>query len=63
MLRSLQYFNGSLVSEYDMTSALRYVVSCHLSLSSLLPHCRTDEKAPPTLFLFPLAQQIVAFSK
>ena len=63
MLRTLQYLNGKLISEEETTAAIRQVVAAHLSLSSIVQHCRVDSTPPPSLSLSSIAQQVINNSK
>lgn len=62
-LRTLQSLNGKTVTDKEMTDAIHHIVSTHLSLTSILPHARTDAEAIPTLKLLPLSQHIVKHSR
>jgi Leucine-rich repeat (LRR) protein len=62
ILRSLQYLDGKAISEKESTNGLRHFALSHLSFPSLLPLCRTDHIAIPSLAVCSIAEQIITNS-
>ena len=54
-LKTLRQIDGSDVSQEEASSALRQVVTSHLSLTALLGHAHADSHPPKSLTLTPIA--------